>query len=191
MLVVPVALPLARLLLAMCLALAAAPAAARDVAGVAVADTTDVAGQTLHLSGAGVRTRWFFEVYVAALYLPHPAHTAAEVLDGAGPRRVRLHMLRALGASRIAEAVSEAFARNAGDALPALQSRLTRLESLFPAAEVGDRIDLTVAGGHTEVAVNDVRRGTIEGADFGRALLAVWLGPDPVDADLKRALLGG
>ncbi len=180
------------LLFAPCVAVAVAavPAAAREVAGVAVADTVAVDGQQLHLNGAGLRERWFVDVYVLALYLPAPARTATAVLEGEGPRRLRLHILRALDAEQIAEAVSEGFARNAGDALPALQARLTRLEAMFPAVAAGDRIDLTVAGARTEVAVNDVPRGTIDGADFGRALLAVWLGADPVDEDLQRALLG-
>lgn len=183
---------LAALALALCLVLGGGPAAAREVAGVAVAETVDVGGRTLRLNGAGLRTRWFFRVYVVALYVPNPpVRTAAAVLDADEPRRVCLHLLRALDAAQIAEAVSEGFARNAGDAMPRLAGRLARLEALFPSVAAGDRIDLTVADGRTEVALNDAPRGTIEGADFGRVLLAVWLGADPIDADLKQALLGG
>ena len=32
--------------------------------------------------------------------------------------------------------------------------------------------------------------GTIEGRDFADALFAVWLGPKPVQDDLKKALSG-
>ena len=32
---------------------------------------------------------------------------------------------------------------------------------------------------------------TIPGKDFADALFAVWLGPNPVEVALKRALLGG
>lgn len=178
-------------LAALCVGVVSSPAAATEIAGVAVAETVEVDGQALHLNGAGLRERWFIDVYVLALYLPAPARTAAAVLDGAGPRLLRLHILRALDAEQIAEAVSDGFARNAGEGLPALQERLTRLEAMFPAVAAGDRIDLTVAGGRTVVAVNGTPRGAIDGADFGRALLAVWLGADPVDDDLKRALLAG
>ena len=80
----------------MLLLLFAATAAGREVAGVTVPETVDVAGHILQLNGAGLRTRFFFKVYVMALYLPKPARTAAEVLDGEGPRRVTLHLLRAL-----------------------------------------------------------------------------------------------
>jgi hypothetical protein len=179
------------LVVPLALALAAAPAAGREVAGVTVPETVDVAGHALRLNGAGLRTRFFFKVYVIGLYLPAPARTAEDVLDGQGPRRASLHVLRELDGREIADAIGEAFARNAGDALPRLQERLTRFEAMFPAVHPGDRIDLTVDGDRTTVVVQDKPRGTVEGADFGRALLAVWLGQDPVDADLKRALLAG
>ena len=32
--------------------------------------------------------------------------------------------------------------------------------------------------------------GTIEGRDFGDAMLKVWMGPDPVSDDLKAQMLG-
>jgi len=43
----------------------------------------------------------------------------------------------------------------------------------------------------TEIAVNGVTYGTIAGGMFHRALLKIWLGSEPVQADLKAALLGG
>jgi hypothetical protein len=145
----------------------------------------------LRLNGAGLRTRFFFKVYVIGLYLSAPARTADDVLEGPGSRRVSLFVLRNLDGSEIAGAIGEAFARNAADAMPSLKERLTRFEAMFPAVHPGDRIDLTVDGDRTTVVVQDESRGTIDGADFARALLAVWLGPNPVDANLERALLGG
>jgi hypothetical protein len=44
--------------------------------------------------------------------------------------------------------------------------------------------------GDTRVWINDAQRGTVQGADFQRALLRVWLGNKPADTDLKQALLG-
>ena len=34
-------------------------------------------------------------------------------------------------------------------------------------------------------------KGTIAGEDFNRALLRIWLGEQPADASLKKAMLGG
>jgi long-chain acyl-CoA synthetase len=38
--------------------------------------------------------------------------------------------------------------------------------------------------------LNSEARGKVANAAFARALLKVWLGDNPVDASLKKALLG-
>jgi hypothetical protein len=43
-----------------------------------------------------------------------------------------------------------------------------------------------------QVTLNGVPKGEpIGGEDFYRGLLKIWLGDDPVDKSLKKALLGG
>ena len=49
-------------------------------------------------------------------------------------------------------------------------------------------LDFTSAG--TQVNFNGKSLGTVEGAAFNQALLRVWLGSNPVDASLKKAMLG-
>jgi hypothetical protein len=47
-------------------------------------------------------------------------------------------------------------------------------------------------GTGTQMTVNGKPGGApIAGEDFYRALLRIWLGPRPVQDDLKKALLGG
>jgi hypothetical protein len=60
-------------------------------------------------------------------------------------------------------------------------------------AKKGDVVAIDfLADGSTAVALNGKPQGKpIAGADFQRALLAVWLGGKPVQADLKKAMLGG
>jgi hypothetical protein len=41
------------------------------------------------------------------------------------------------------------------------------------------------------VRLNGEWRGSVEGNDFFRALLKVWLGPDPASKSLKQDMLGG
>ena len=61
---------------------------------------------------------------------------------------------------------------------------------LFRSVKESDEIvlDLTIAG--TQVSLNGKALGKIESAAFNQALLRVWLGAKPVDASLKKALLG-
>ena len=42
-----------------------------------------------------------------------------------------------------------------------------------------------------EVQVGDTVQGTIPGADFARATLAIWLGDEPPNPEIKTGLLGG
>jgi hypothetical protein len=177
---------------AMLVVLLAAPAGAREIAGVELPETVRVGDTTLRLNGAGVRTRLLFKVYAAGLYLTEPTRDASAVLRTDAPRRIELRMLRDVDGRTIAESIADGFARNAGDALPALEERLRRFEALFPAAKAGDAIVLTYLPDRgTVVEAQGRERGVIEGKDFAGALFAVWLGGDPVDANLKRALLGG
>ena len=74
----------------------------------------------------------------------------------------------------------------------ALKARLDKLAAMIPNVEKGDEIVLTyVPGKGTVVSAKNAEKGVIEGKDFADALFSVWLGAEPVQADLKTALLGG
>ena len=45
-------------------------------------------------------------------------------------------------------------------------------------------------GDLSELIASVTEKGIIEGKDFSDALFSVWLGSNPVDAGLKKALLG-
>jgi hypothetical protein len=170
----------------------AGPLAAAEVAGVQVPGTVTAEGKTLKLNGAGLRKKLLFKVYVAALYVETPSRDGAAVISSSEVKRMRLSVMRSLKGSQVSEAISEGFSRNSRDQMPRLQDRLKKLEAMIPDVKEGDDIAFTWAGEKgTEVTVRGTDRGTIEGRDFADALFSVWLGPDPVDADLKKALLGG
>ena len=60
------------------------------------------------------------------------------------------------------------------------------------AAKSGDTILLDyVPGTGTRVLINGESKGMIPGEEFNRALLRIWLGDQPADAALKKAMLGG
>lgn len=176
------------------------PAQALELAGVAVPEKiyTNADGTALRLNGAGLRQRFFVNVYVGALYLPQPAHDSTAALELAGAKRMSLHVLhREIAAEKLVSAWNEGFEKN----LPpqqfrALRPRIANFNGLFPVLRRGDRVDIDIVprtdkGLATQVWINGALRGKVGGADFARALLLVWLGDRPVDADLKQALLGG
>jgi hypothetical protein len=166
---------------------------ALDVEGVEVPETTTVSNTSLQLNGAGVRTKMFFDIYVGALYLPSKAATTAEALEMAGPKQVTMTFLyKEVAQEKLTAAWDEGFQQNQSEqAMAELQERLLQFNSLFVTARKGDVFIFDfLADGSTRVTLNGKQAGDIPGADFQRALLAVWLGDKPADKGLKKAMLG-
>ena len=167
-----------------------------EIEGVKLADKVQLGGSELALNGAGVRTRVFFKVYVGALYLQKKASAPEAVLADSGPKRIAMHMLRDLTAEQLFSALNEGLKNNhaPGD-LVKLEPQVKQLEGIFSAvkaAKIGDTILLDyVPGTGTRVVVNGDGKGTVAGEEFNRALLRIWLGDQPADAALKKAMLGG
>ncbi len=169
---------------------------ALKLAGVHLPDTAQIGSQALVLNGAGVRTKWFFKVYVGALYLPQKEASGAAVMADERAHRMAMHMLHALGSGKLFDAFDEAFAAcHTPEEMEAMEVQLGELKRIFAAVEQvheGDVITLDYAPGvGTQISVNEALRGTIAGAAFNRALLKIWLGDKPVQEDLKKGLLGG
>ncbi len=174
----------------LCLAVAAA-AAAGEVAGVKMPDSATIEGKTLHLNGMGLRTKVVFKVYVLGLYLETPSKDAAAIALSDQVKSIRMSYLREVAGPKISEAIAEGFERNSKAEMPKLKARLDKLAAMIPDLVKGDEIVLTyVPGKGTIVTAKGTEKGTIEGKDFADALFSVWLGLNPVQEDLKKALLG-
>ena len=157
-----------------------------------------VDGRELQLNGAAVRTRVIFKVYVAGLYLPSRAATAQAAIEGDGPKRIVLVMLRDAGAQQFVESIEAGMrANNSAEQIAAVRPQTEALMSMIRTvgqAKTGMRIvlDYSASLGGTTLFVDGVAQGPpMAGKAFNQALLRIWLGDDPVQADLKEALLGG
>jgi hypothetical protein len=178
------------------LSLLAFPAFGAEVAGVKIDDKTRVGSAELALNGAGLRKRFFLDVYTLGLYLPKKTANAADAIAQDGPKRASIHMLRNVGAAAFSDALSEGIRENHTEAeAKALEPRLKALGGIIAEvkeAKKGMTITLDWTGTATQVGIDGKPAGKpIEGADFYRALLRIWLGEKPVQDDLKKALLGG
>jgi hypothetical protein len=179
------------------LALIAAPALATEVAGVKVDDRAKVEASELVLNGAGLRTKFFLKIYVAGLYLAEKRTTASDVLALQGAKRITMRLMRGLKAKQLTDALEVGIRANtSASELESLQGRLDELNAIMNAlqsANEGDLIALDwLPGTGTRIVLNGEPRGKIiPGEDFYRALLRIWLGDEPAQERLKKALLGG
>jgi len=172
----------------------AAPALAAEVAGVRIEDQTRVGNAEVALTGAGLRKRAFFQVYAIGLYV---AERKADPVAQGGAKRVAIHMLRDVDAATFTQALVDGMRPNHDEAtMKSLEPRIALLSAIMAEmkeAKKGMAIMLDwVPGSGTQVTIDGRPSGKpIEGEDFYRALLRIWLGEKPVQDDLKKALLGG
>ncbi len=163
-----------------------------EVAGVRMPDTITLEGKTLKLNGMGLRKKVMFKVYVAGLYLENKSNTPPTIISSDEIKQMHLHVLRSLKASQVTEAIEEGFEKNSKAQMGALKERLGKFSAMFSDVKERDQILMTyVPGKGTSVSIKGAEKGVVEGKDFADALFAVWLGGNPVQEDLKKALLGG
>ena len=172
----------------------AVPGLAAEVGGVKLDDKVSVGGQQLVLNGAGIRTKAIFKVYVAGLYLPQKARDLAGVL-AKGPRRVQMTILRNLTAEQLVDAFVEGLnANNSPAEMAAVKAQTEQLVAIMKAfkdVKEKDVVALDFVDGDTRIGFNGEARGSIAGEAFNAALMRIWLGDKPAQADLKQAMLGG
>jgi len=167
--------------------------AAREIAGVAVPESVTLKNKALVLNGAGIRKKLFMKIYVCALYLTAKRTAASEILADPEAKRIVMSFLyKEVGVERQVEGWNKGFRdNNSGEELKGLQDRINLFNSLFTTVRKGDviRFDYMPEEG-TQVWINDTLNGIVPGEDFFAALLKIWLGPKPAEANLKDALLG-
>jgi Chalcone isomerase-like len=169
----------------------AAQEAPQEVAGVKLPAATMLGDKKLKLSGGFLlRYKYFFKIYVAALYLPEGI--AKQNVMGEIPRRIEFHYLRSMTTAHLIEATNCTINTGRDEATVARTAQqVTDFNALYTDVKSGDvmTIDYHPDRG-TTMLINNVERGTIAGREFGFALFGIWLGDSCFDPDLKKALLG-
>jgi Chalcone isomerase-like len=180
-----------KIILTCCLLLSlSSVATALEIAGVQIPETLNT---DLTLNGAGIRSKFFFKIYIAELYLEHPSQTAEKVLNIPGRKRLTMHILYdEVSKEKLVEGWNVGFGANLSDEkLKQLAPKIMQFNALFVTVHEGEEIilDYTPDMG-TIVTIAGAQKGVIEGAAFNSALLSIWLGKEPVGDDLRDALLG-
>lgn len=168
---------------------------AAEVAGVQLDPRVHVAGTELELNGAGLRRRFMADVYVIGLYVVRPTSSAEAVIDTAGPKRIALTFMRDVTARALVDALYEGVRDNSTDTeFARLKRSADALSAIMLPLRIARRGDIValdyVPHAGAQVVMNGRAIGRpVPGEDLYRALLRMWLGDSPVDAELKRALL--
>lgn len=186
------AIPLVPALVLALVPMAAAPAAAAELAGVSMADSVEVGDQKLVLNGMGLREKFFIDVYVAGLYLPSKERSGEAILAADTLRRLIMHFTYDVSKQQVCDAWDDSLEANRPKASAALRRDFETLCSYMEDVVDGEEMVFTyVPGEGTTVEVKGREKGTLEGKDFADALFTSWIGKHPATGKLKKGLLGG
>ena len=164
-----------------------------EIEGVNISNNTNVGNDSLVLNGAGVRTKFFFNIYIGSLYLISKESNIEKILKDTHSKQISLYFLyNEVTKEKLVDGWTAGFKNNNSDEIfESLKAKLDKFNSFFITTHKGDTVTLDfIANTKTRVTINKQLKGEIEGANFQTALLKVWLGDHPADYTLKDAMLG-
>jgi hypothetical protein len=179
------------------LALACAlPAHAAEVGGVKLDDTANVGGKSLVLNGAGMRQIFVVKVYAAGLYLTEKKASSADVQALTTPKRISLVIQREINSDEFGQLFITSMNKNSSKEEKAkVINQTVKFGEMFASMDKvkkGDIVTLDwVPGTGTVSGLNGKQMGeALPDIAFYNAVLRIWIGENPVQSDLKKALLG-
>ena len=167
-----------------------------EASGVKFDNTVQLANTRLLLNGAGTRYKAIFKVYAAGLYLNAKAATAEAALGNTGPRRVHIVMLRDIDANELGKLFTRGMEQNSPrEEFSKSIAGTLKMSDIFSQKKklaAGESFSIDwLPGTGTLILINGKPAAEpIAEPEFYTALLRIWLGNSPADAQLKQALLG-
>ncbi|MFZ9815128.1 MAG: chalcone isomerase family protein, partial [Candidatus Kapaibacteriota bacterium] len=163
------------------------------VSGITIPSTKTFSGKSLVLNGAGIREKFWMDMYVGALFVTKKTQNAQSLINADEPMAMELTIVSSLISSdKMSDAVEEGFEKSANGNVSSLRSRIDQFKGFFKEKiKKGDVFSMIYEPGKgVSVLRNGNKAGTISGLDFKKGLFGIWLCDDPADKDLKKGLLG-
>ena len=169
-------------------------AAQTQVGAVTLPNSVNFGGEDLALNGAGIRKKAFvLKLYSGGLYLQDKSSNAKSIINADETMAIKLHITSSFVSSEaMSDAVREGFDASLDGNTSSLSSEIEKFIGFFSDEIVENNVfDITYQKGKGVVAYkNGKELGTISGMAFKKALFGIWLGDDPADSKLKKAMLG-
>lgn len=156
----------------------------------------------LSLLGVAPRTKWFFKVYGVGLYADPVAikaalgggeaneiRMAAAVLASSGHRAIVLKFVRDLEKAKIVEAFKEGIEKTMKLDDPRIAADAKALLGAFTDVKNGEEATLYFEGSVVSLIGRGTTLATVDNRSLARALLAIYIGSDPIDPEIKKNLL--
>ncbi len=164
----------------------------KQIADVDVKEQITAFEQTLVLNGAGVRSKFFMDLYVGSLYLSSPLTDTIQILE-ANQACIRLNITSSMITSdKMQDAIIDGFESATQGKSQEIAQEINQFMSLFnEEIKEGDQFTFyTSKQFGVKAFKNETQLAQISGETFRRALLNIWLGEDPAQQSLKEEMLG-
>jgi hypothetical protein len=150
-------------------------------------------GKTLHLVGAGLREKWFFNVYTLAAYSETKTCNPSALINTDEVKYLRMDMLRDVSAEKMADTIGESFGEHMPkNASAELKKQRKTFESYFK-DECKEKTVLEflyLPGTGVIMSQNKKKLGPpLAGKAFMQVLWDIYFGKDTCCDDLKEEIL--
>ena len=167
--------------------------AQKKISGITVPQTLTVDKVPLTLNGAGIRTKYFMDMYVGALYLQKSNKEANRILAANEPMAIRLHIVSGLiNSKKIEEALNEGFEKSTNGNTAIYKEKIEAFNAPFKEElKQNDIFDIVYSNETITILKNNQPKANIKGHDFKKVVFGIWLSDKPADENLKKGMLGG
>ena len=159
-----------------------------------VPQTIEFKGSNLTLNGQGTRVVFFMKVYEGSLYLEKKNSDANEIINSNTSMALRIDVTSEMvTADAMKKALSDGLKKSTNNNINHISDEIEQLSSSFNSAVAsGDYYEfIFVPEIGTHVLKNNGLIEIIPGFDFKKAFFGIFLSDNPIQKNLKKALLGG
>jgi len=151
-------------------------------------------GASLTLNGTGTRVVFFMKVYNGSLYLESKSSDAKKIVNSNDPMAIRIDVTSTMvTADAMTKALNEGLEKSTGNNTAPISAEINQLSSSFDSGVTsGDYYEfiyLPEIGTH--VLKNHEFVDSIPGLKFKKAFFGIFLSDNPIQKNLKKAMLEG
>lgn len=162
--------------------------------GAAAPVQIEYQGNTITKNGQGTRIIFFIKVYEGSLYLQTKNSNAEEIVNMDAPMAIRIDVISTIvTADAMKKALSEGLEKSTGNNTGTISKEIIQLSSSFDndvsSGDYYEFIYLPDLGTH--VLKNSELVELIKGMEFKKAFFGIFLSDNPIQKNLKKAMLGG
>ena len=156
--------------------------------------TIEYQGSKLILNGQGTRVVFFMKVYDGSLYLKTKNTNAEEIVNNDAPMAIRIDVASEMvTAEAMKKALSDGLEKSTNNNTGPILNEIEQLSSSFNTAvnseDFYEFIYIPEIGTH--VLKNNELIELITGLEFKKAFFGIFLSNNPIQKNLKKAMLGG